>query len=701
MWLHLAVALAEPDTAPSAARLCAEAAAGTEVEVCLKLATTRPDEVDEVAAALRSHIDRASTADRELMFALLLLLSEDTAVKGTEALGALEDPRAIPPLVHAVETRSPAVALAAVDALAVYPGGITHLSRWLLDRDRSIEVRVRCAEALGRTGRVEAADALIDSLRRRGLPPVLREAMLAAIRTHHPDRVDELVTQISRDGTPWITVSGTVSLGYAMAVAGRFSQPEIAGIGALAGTIAGGTVSYLAAQAFPTEAEDAAFITVNGILGTGAGVALGAGVLRGNPDAAGWAGLGGEVGGLALGLAFHRIHQGSVNDSLEAALMGVATAAVFGGALDIGVKNGLSDPEGQGTNPPFVGAGIGLIAGTTFGHLIAPGLRFEGNDWALVTLATATGAAIGTFAPLAGNERGALPAVGAAAGTLAGIALAGTVDPDWDALGSGAMGALYGGLIVGGAADWAFEDPQITGGGALAGGLVGMGLGSLLADLDQDPIDDRDVVLMLYTTGWTAAITAGVQELRNGDPFAQLGPLLVLPAASGAIVSGLSPVLDVPVTHSSAAVSLGLMAGYVGGSAGELLVDDPVAGAIVGGNAGLLLGSVLVSPFIGVPPTTVALADAGGILGGASGIVIARGFDDEPDALLLGGVVGAGVGFAGGALVGHALRRSGATRNIALSMPRLPDTARVAVVPGVVQGAEGPAWGATIQVFGW
>jgi len=701
MWLHLTIALADPTPAPSTARLCADAAVGTEVEVCLKLAATHPDEVDQVAAALHAHIDRASGPDRELMFALLMLLAEDTAVRGTAALAQLDDPRAVPPLVHAVETRTPPIALAAVDALAQYPGGIDHLSRWLTDPKRSLAVRVRSAEVLGRTGGDAGADALIDSLRRRGLPATLRDAMLTAVRTHHPDRRGELVTQITRDGSPWLTVCGSVSVGYAMALAGRFSQPEVAGIGAVSGVIAGGTVAYLGAQALPTEADDAAFITVNGLVGTGSGLALGLGLMRGNPDGAGLVGLGGEVVGLGLGVLLAKAHKGDPGDSLEAVLLGVAAAGMIGGALDVGVRNGLSDPDRNGTNPPAIGVGVGLIAGTTMGHLIAPGLRFEGNDWALVLIATGTGTALGTFAPLAGNDRGALPAVGAAAGLLAGLALAGTVDPGWDALGSGGMGAVYGGLIVGGAADWALDDPQLTGGGVLIGGLAGMGIGGLLADLDQDPIDDRDVVMMAFATGWSAAVTAGVQQLRTGDPFADRGPLLVIPAASGAVISTVSSVLDVPVTHSSAAMSLGLVGGYVGGTAGDLVFDDPIAGALVGGNGGLVIGSLLVSPLIGVAPTTVAIADAAGVLGAASGAVVARGFNTDRDSVLLGSVIGAGVGFTSGTLVGHALRRSGVTRNIALNLHIPRSQARVSVMPTTIRGAEGPAYGASIQVIGW
>jgi hypothetical protein len=698
MLLWLAPAHAQDP--PSAARLCAEAAEGTEVEVCLKLAASRPDEVDEVAAALLAHVDQGSSADRELLGALLLLLADETGSRGAAALGALGDERAVPPLVHAVGARPLPVALAAVDALGAYRAGLEPLSAWLLDDDRPLEVRVRAADVLGRTERPEAADALIDALRRRGLPPALRLAMLDAVRTHHPERSGELVHRIHRDGTTWMSVTGAVSVGYAMAVAGRFSEFEVAGIGAVAGTVAGGTTGYLIGRAAPTEADDAAFVAVNGLVGTAAGVALGAGLLRGRPDAVSWTGLGGEVVGLTAGVVLARPHRGTPGDSVEAAAMGLALATVLGGALDVGVKNGLSDPEASGTHPPLLGAGIGLIAGTVLGHAIAPRVSLERNDWALVALSTGTGAALGALAPLAGNERGALPAVGGAAGALAGLALAGSVDPDWDALGSGVLGAGYGSLVVGGAAAWARpDDQQLIGGAALLGGVAGLGVGGMLADIDQEPIDDRDVVLMAFASGWAAAQTAGVLQLTEGDPFARVGPLLVVPSLAGATVAALSPVIDVPVPHSSAAVSLGLWGAYVGGSTGELLVGDSVVAATAGGTSALVIGAIGLSPFVGLSPTTVAMADAGGILGAGLGLGLGRAVGGSTDGLLIGGLIGAGAGFTGGAIAGQALRRSGATRDLAIHVPR-PDV-QVTVVPAMVDGAQHATPGVRIGVHGW
>ncbi|MCA9571408.1 MAG: hypothetical protein KC656_26395, partial [Myxococcales bacterium] len=436
-------------------------------------------------------------------------------------------------------------------------------------------------------------------------------------------------------------------------------------------------------------AADAAFVTTTTAVGTASGLAIGAGLAPDDPRIALWAGLSGQLTGLALGTSLQRVHPGTVADDLEAVGMGAAMGVALAGALQVGAANGLPDPDAR--NPLLLGAGIGLAGGTLLGHLVAPRVRMERNDWALVLLATGTGAALGQFAPLADNQRGALPAVGASTGLLFGYALAGSIDPDWDALGSGGAGAVFGGLVLGGAALWvAPEQREIVGAAVLLGGISGMGLGGLLADVDQDPIDDRDVVLAALAAGWTGAHVLALNNRATGDVLSQPGPLLVLPAAGAAVVSGLAPVVDVPITHSMAGLTLGLWGTYLGATAGALAFDDPVLVGMIGGDVGAIVGTVVLSPVVGLTPTTVALADGGGILGGATGLVTARAFTRDPDMLLVGSIVGATSGFLAGGLVGRQLRLSGRTRNIAL---RLPDGLRVAVVPS---GA-----GATLQVSGW
>jgi hypothetical protein len=689
MWLILS-ALADPGPA----RQCAAAAVGAEIEVCLALAAEHPEATAAIALALAAHVDQASSPDRALLAALLQLLDPDAAVAGVRALDALDDPRVTGPLVQAARHRDPAVVEAAVAALARRPTARPLLLDWLLDADRPLRVRLDVADHLARSGDPVAADGLVDALRQRGLPLALRRAILAALRTHHPRRLPEVRREISRDGTAWATTTGGLTLGYAIGVAGQSASPEIRWVAAGTGALAGGTVGYLLAGGFPAEAEDAAFVTTSTLLGTGGGYLVGRGVAPGRPETALWAGLGGQAAAYGLSTALQRRHLGTELDSVEATAIALAAGALVGGVLDVGAVNGLSDPER--TDARSLGAGLGLLGGAIVGPLVAPRIALERNDWALVLLATGTGAAIGQFAPLARNERGLLPVVGAASGLLGGFALAGSIDPDWDALGSGAAGAVFAGLMLGGTTLWiAPDERELIGGAILVGGAAGMGLGGLLADVDQDPIDDRDVVLATLATGWTAAHVLAINNRRTGDPLSDPGPLLVLPAATGALFSGLAPVLDVPIPHATAGLTLGLWGTYLGASTGSLVADDPVVGGIIGGDLGLATGALVLSPSIGWAPTSVALADAGGILGGAGGLVATRAVTRDPRAALVGSVSGAAVGFVGGALAGRALRRSGRLRNMAL----VPGDVDVAVHPSTF--ADGRIVGATVRVDGW
>lgn len=690
MWLVLS-ALAQP---PSPARQCAEAAEGSEIEVCVQLAAENPTATQDVALALAAHVDAGTSADRELLSALLLLLHEGSELDGLDALARLDDPRVLAPLTRAVDHPKAPVSLAAVATLGHRPAAHPRLLGWMLEGNRSLAVRVAAAEALARSGSVDAADGLIDALRQRGLPLELRDAIAAQIRTHHPLRIPELRREISQDGTPWVTATGALTLGYALGVTGQSASPEIRVLAAGTGAMAGGTIGYLLAQGFPVEAGDAALVTTSTAMGTAGGYALGRGWAPDRPEVALWTGLGGQIVGLGLSASLQRTHRGRPVDSLEATAIGAATGVLFASALQVGAANGLSDPDRR--DALSLGAGLGLLAGGAVGHAVAPRIQLERNDWALIALATGTGAAIGQFAPLAGNERGLLPVVGTATGLLGGFALAGSIDPDWDALGSGAAGAVFAGLVLGGTTLWiAPEQEELIGAAIVVGGVAGMGLGGLLADVDQDPIDDRDVVLATLATGWTAAHVLAINNRSSGDPLSQPGPLLVLPSLAGAVTSGLAPVLDIPIPHSTAGLTLGLWGAYLGASTGSIVADDPVVGGIIGGDLGVGLGAIVLSPAVGFAPTTVALADGGGILGGATGLVFTRALTNDADALLVGSITGATVGFAGGALLGRSLRRSGRIRNVAWLAPTLdwsvhPDTF-----------ANGRILGATVRVDGW
>src|SRR5690348_4260411 len=97
VWLLASAAFADepapPVEIPSPARQCADAATGSEIDVCLRLAAEHPTDIDAISAALKAHIDRGSSADRDLLAAILMLESPDGGVAGARRLGELGDPR--------------------------------------------------------------------------------------------------------------------------------------------------------------------------------------------------------------------------------------------------------------------------------------------------------------------------------------------------------------------------------------------------------------------------------------------------------------------------------------------------------------------------------------------------------------------------------------------------------------------------------
>ena len=90
--------------------------------------------------------------------------------------------------------------------------------------------------------------------------------------------------------------------------------------------------------------------------------------------------------------------------------------------------------------------------------------------------------------------------------------------------------------------------------------------------------------------------------------------------------------------------------------------------------------------------------DAGGVLGGSAAAVGASFATGDSDTILGSSLVGASVGFAGGALLGTSL--AGKTRDVAFLVPP-HTTARFAMVPTVFPSDDGALPGAIIVVDHW
>lgn len=698
--LVAALALADPPTGPperppepTAARQCADAAAGSEIEVCLRVGASHPDELDGVATALRGHIDRTSGGDRDLLVAMLQLLSPEGGPEGARALGALRDPRAVQPLVHAARIMDEPTALEAVAALGRHPEALQPLAAMVVDKTLPTPVRVGAVRALGDLGDDQAADELLLALRRTNVPAALRGPIIETIEEKYPSRVNELERRVAHDGRWWVAIGGAYSLGYSLESAGHFGRTAaLSPIGAFSGVAAGGTAGLLMGRAWPIEAGQAAFVTSTGIGSSIAGTMIGGsfGAEGAAADAARVGGLAGGIGGFGTAIALRERHEAEPIDAVEA--WGVATGAslITFTAVD---QAGVSGTDAW--RPGQFAAGVGALGGLAAGDVIAPRVYVSKRDTLMIGVLGAYGLTAGLLVPVERN--GSLWAGGMAAGALTGYALSSRFDAGPDVSVGGLAGMTYGGLLGAGIGTTASLPGNGTKTLALLGVSAGLGLGGYAAWRNANPWDLSDGVLVGLTTGWASWQAVGWSAFASARTS---GPALI--AISGASVGALllTPWLDVASTASFAAVSLGIWGGYIGGVSAFFLNKEYRTGlayALVGSDVGLALGGLAMSPIINVHPLVIGLGDAGGVLGGSLSLVIANIATGDPDVLLAASLGGAAAGFAGGALVGHQIARS--SKDIALAPIHVPG--RWTVAPGVVSDGFVEGNGVFLTVDGW
>lgn len=694
LWLATAALAQEP----SPARLCAEAAQGTEVEVCLRLASEHPDQVQSIAAALRGHVDRASASDRELLAALLLLAEDATAQEGTRRLALLGDPRGVAPLVQAVKRRDTPVALAAVDALATHPQGLGPLVGWVGDARVDLEVRIRCARVLGPLGSPEAVDALVAVLRQRRSPSPLRAEILAVLQEHHPEALDQVRVPVVSDGTPWLTLAGGWGLGYSLTAAGQLGGRNLPLLGGATGGLAGSTAGWALGRAWPVEAGDAALVTVDGMSGTGAGILLGSGLAPGEPLAGWLGGVGGELVGYGLGAAMTRGWEGTPGDALELGAMAGLSGLAFGAGAGF-VQGNLDDPEG---GAPRVAAGVGVLGGMVAAHWLAPRTDLDRADANLILTSTALGGALGLLVPLGELERHELGVATAATGALVGYALSEGLSMRTDIMAGVFAGGFYGGAF--GAGVGLLMDPrfqtrgQVIQSAALLGTAAGALGGGWASWRSPPPMDPRDLVFTWLVGGWSAWQSA-VWAFTLSPRDEALGWYFVVPSTLGAVAALSTPWVDLPMSATFGAGSLGLWGGTMGGAIAQLSGRDPVPWLLVGSDLGLAMGLVVALPPFEMPPLVIGLMDAGGVLGGSLGALGGLMLGPDTDAVVAFTLVGAGVGLVAGGLTGHALHQAGRDRDVALVLPR-PE-ARIQAVPTALTDGERLYYGLQIEVSEW
>ncbi len=691
-----AAALAQSSAEPSLARRCADAATGAEIEICLSLAAQHPDAVDEIAAALVAHVDRREAPDRELLDALRLLLDPVRTLDGITSLGEMSDPRAVTALVQVAQVHiDPLVAAAAVQALGVH-GATPILRAWLGDRTRPQSLRIAAAEALGTVASEEAAHALEDLLERPRQPPALRTAASTALAQSWPDR-DPPSVVASLDSALWLGAGTSIGLGYAMGAAGQLGRTNLAAVAGATGATGGATAGYLYARAWPQAPGDSALLTTLTLTGIGSGLLVGAGTSQTERGTLVGGLVGEGVGGLAAVLA-RPAWSGEPSDSVEAAVISALASTAAHGVVAT-VRPG-SDPRGERS----LAAGIALGLGSVGGHVAARRITPRASDWAFVGSTALFGAGVGAMIPIAPARRVTTIQAGASVGALVGLAAFEPLSREPRVLAGAWTGAACGGTLGLGIA-WMVEPESagIVGGSMLFGSTLGVVAGGVAAQRDPHPPNSRDGVLTAATTAWTAWTMFGVADLLQPDGIDTRGAGAVLAlSATAAAGAGLTAnLVDVPVTHTLAASSLGLWGGYAGGVFGQVAGVDPVLPALVGSSTGLVGGIVVVSPWVALPPLVVGIADAGGVLGTSVGAVVASQFDDDPTLIVGASFAGATLGLTGGALLGNHWHRNGTTRDLALGSPRMSLPGRWSLAPLPVAAARGLGGGVQVSVDRW
>ena len=667
---------------------CAEAAAGAEIEVCLRLAADHPEHVTGIAAALQAHVARAGVPERALLDALLALVDDDSAPDAAQQLAALGDPRALPSLTSCGERRSHAVRLACVEAMAAWSEALAPLTDWLSHPETPEALRIAAIEGLGRLGTDTAADVLVRTLETPGQSARLRAALRDGIARHYPERLDDIGDSVRVDGRPWLMLGGGAALGTALSAAGQLGKAELAAVGVVTGGITGATAGALYGRAFPMEAGDAAFITTSGLMGTAAGQLL----LSPSGETAGVLGrLGGATLGYGTGVALHKVHPGTGRDSVEALGMTSALAVTSAGVTTLLRQTDSMEPV-LGTTVALGGIGA---------HALSPHVDVTAEDRGLITFTTSLTTAGAVLWPAPRETTTGRVLVGLGTGPLVSWALAGPVDATAGVQTGAWAGMLHGGVFGGGvglALGPETENLAAARTGALAGMLVGSGVGAWRTWADPEPIDPDDVVLVGIVGSWTAWQAAG-WGIHGQASTRTTGILVATPAVASATAAVLASEVDVPVIESISSTSLGLWGIYAGGVGAQLAERPSLPGALIGGNVGLGVGALLVSPVVGVPPVVIGVADAGGALGGAAGVLVGALTTDD-DAIVLGAsLVGVGLGATGGALLGTRWVRSGSARDMALVRPRAGGTWSLAPLAIDVEGVR--HHGLSLRVTGW
>ena len=635
--------------------------------------------VEQARASEEASREALARAEAEVVFyERVFALWGDHEEAAIRALADTKDPRALTPLAATVERRSPAVAAVAAEVLFRVPGAEARLQEWCVSEGLPIDVRVAAATSLARTGSAGAGPVLVRLAGDRSAPRELRQHADQLVRSYFPAQVSDLPAASDGTPTPWLVGGGAYMLGHDLGMLGVLGRSDLQGLGAVAGGAGGAAGGWVLGRTQDLSAADAAFLSLNGSLGTTAGTMLGASM---DGQKAPWVGgFLGQASGLGASLILRKAHNGTPLDSVEAGALGLTAAALSTQVVTQVDENAVDLPG----DARWRAMGISLAAGTAVGHVVAPRIDLRPETLRLGVLTTGYGAALGGLLPLPLANRSGEPyhrdgllQIGAGLGLVGGYVGGHRANINDATTAAGALGFVHGAALGVGAAgllqlnDRASSAVVLTG---ITGGLLG---GVALGATGTGELKQEDTVLLALVTGWSAYQGAGwlaytSNHVEDRPPGAESW-FLVVPATVSLGGAVATRYVDVPPIYVLSSASLGVWGGYVGGVVAVFADKEVLAPVLVGSDVGLVAGLALGHPRLGASPMVVGLADAGGVLGGSVGALLVSFGSTEPKAIMLGSLVGAAGGFTGGAVLGSRLRDSEVDLRVGkLHLPKIP-----------------------------
>ncbi|HXI59490.1 MAG TPA: hypothetical protein VNO55_25660, partial [Polyangia bacterium] len=433
---------------------------------------------------------------------------------------------------------------------------------------------------------------------------------------------------------------------------------QVAG-GLLVGTTGGAAGGLLVARAAGASTRDVELTTLGSADGALAG--LGIGLLAGHADSSQSERIGVVAGagvGVAVGaLAWPRLGFEGGDGPFTA--LGTAVAGWTGGLLPtLGHARSEDFSARLIAGGAMAGVGLGSMGASLLSPALHPSTDAVENAAGMDALFSLAGAGGGLLA----STRADAPAWGAlTAGTL-GLTLGGALH-ERIALDGGdaplmSLAAVEGLWLGGWLPALLFTPEEINarrvGGGVLAGGATGLGLAILASGSGALDISVRRQGLTLAGSAVGASLGGGLSLLAPSALGGQRGAGMVMGGTAAGLVAGalLEPDPSVSGGHiavgATAGAALGAAEATVFGWSARATGDRSYTGAgLVGAAVGASLGLAAATAAPegkGQSPATAGFAAWGAWMGSFTGSL----FRNDAHEVVLGGLVGANLGFLGG-----------------------------------------------------